>query len=268
MNRLVLIAVAGAIALMMAWLLPRLQQPLTPVAVAMELMESGRAAEAVHLLDDKTLRGVAEYRANRFRRAAIEFVQVEDATALYNLGTTYARLAEWRGARAAFERTLRLDPDHADAAFNLSLVLQAEAQERANEDAQRQTRSLGSEDSPKGVPDDSGSSEGETKEDGEARPTPEAVATDKPANQSGATSSPGRAGDTAQLPDQAAGHGSLGEGDDGTAAQHTGAAAIRIRRQSAQEAEVLLRAIRDDPARVLRARLYAIHLQRQLEASQ
>lgn len=267
MRRTTLVLVAGSLALLLAWLLPRLDQPLTPTAVALSLIDDGRAAEAVHLLEDKTLRGIAEYRANRFRRAATEFVQVEDATALYNLGTTYARLAEWRGARAAYERALRLDPDHADAAFNLALVLKAEAREQEDADAERQTRSLGTEDSAEGADDDTGAAEGETKDDEAARASDQSAATESPANQSGETSQPGRSGETPQLPDQAAGRGTLGAAGERTAGQQTGSAATVILQKSAQDAEVILRAIRDDPARVLRARLHAIHRQRQREAA-
>lgn len=258
---------AGILALLSAWLLPRLQQPLTPHAVAVDLIEAGRGAEAVHLLSDRTWRGVAEYRALRFRRATAEFVQVEDATALYNLGTAYARLAEWSAARAAYGRALALAPDHADAQFNLALVLKAEARQQEEADAERQSRTLGSEDSTQQTNDETGPSDAETKDDDTAQPSDDVAPTDKTANRAGQISAAGRAGDEAQLPEQLGGRGALGDADDQTAADQTGAAATLIRRQSAQNAEMMLRAIRDDPARVLRARLYAIHKQRQ-EAGQ
>ena len=87
------------------------------------------------------------------------------------------------------------------------------------------------------------------------------------ANRSGEISSQGRTGDEAQFKEQAAGRGAVAMAADETAAERTGAAATMILRKSAQDAEVILRAIRDDPARVLRARLYAIHKLRE-EAGQ
>ena len=147
MNRLAIMFIAylGVAAVAAGWFLPRVTQPLDRFSVAQALIADGRGAEAVHLLEDRVWRGLAEYRAERYRRAVEEFVQGEDVIALYNLGTAYARLAEWSGARVAFERVLALDPAHEDAAFNLSLVLQAEELQRQEAEAQRDTRTLGTE---------------------------------------------------------------------------------------------------------------------------
>lgn len=265
MNRFAIIMVAymGVAAIVGGWFLPRVNQPLDRFNVAQSLIADGRGAEAVHLLEDRVWRGLAEFRAERYRRAVEEFVQGEDIIALYNLGTSYARLAEWSGARVAFERVLSLDPAHEDAAFNLSLVLQAEELQRQEAEAQRDTRTLGTEEGDgRGVASEE--SGGKTREE-KATPSADAQATERTANKAGQIANEGRTGDIARTEDAAAGRGAASDiGDDGSNSR-TGAGAIRVLQTSKQDTEVLLRAIKDDPAAVLRARLWSIDRQRREE---
>ncbi len=265
MNRLTItmIAYLGVAALAAGWFLPRMTQPLDRFSVAQTLIADGRGAEAVHLLEDRVWRGLAEFRAERYRRAVEEFVQGEDVIALYNLGTAYARLAEWSGARVAFERVLALDPAHEDAAFNLSLVLQAEELQRQEAEAQRDTRTLGTEEGDgRGVESDE--SGGKTREE-KATPSADAQATERTANKAGQIPNEGRTGDIARTEDAAAGRGAASDASDDGSSSRTGAGAIRVLQTSRQDTEVLLRAIKDDPAAVLRARLWSIDRQRREE---
>ncbi len=254
----ILVIAGGCIALAVSWILPRLETPTDRFSIGVSLIADGRPGDAVHLLEDQTWRGIAEYRANRYRRAATEFVQVDDLVATYNLGTTFARLAEWDSARAAFEKVLRVDPAHEDAAFNLSLVLKALALQQQEQEEQRQTRSLGTEKGAEGQggQQDTASSEKTTTED--AQPSEDVAPSERDANRAGQIAQQGRTGDQAQTKDAAAGRGAVTETEDQEAAGRTGAGGIRIPTRSAQNTEVLLRAIKDDPERVLAARLRAI----------
>lgn len=265
MNRLafILIAYLGVAAIAAGWLIPRVNQPLDRFSVARSLIADGRGAEAVNLLDDRVWRGLAEYRAERYRRAVEEFVQGEDITALYNLGTAYARLAEWSGARAAYESVLALDPAHEDAAFNLALVLQAEELQRQEAEAQRDTRTLGTEEGD-GRGTESEDSGGKTREE-KATPSADSQATERTANKAGQIPNEGRTGDVARTDDAAAGRGEASEASEDGSSNRTGAGAIRVLQTSTQDTEVLLRAIKDDPAAVLRARLWSIDQQRREE---
>ena len=257
---IILIAYLGAMALAAGWVLPQMDQPLDRFTVAQDLIADGRGGEAVHLLEDRVWRGVAEFRADRYRRAVEEFAQGGDITALYNLGTAYARLAEWGGARAAYEKTLSLDPAHEDAAFNLALVLQAEDLQRKEAEAQRDTRTLGNEVG-KDRGQDSEDTGGKTTTE-DAEPSADAAPTDRVATQAGQIPTEGRTGEIAQTEDAAAGRGSASESVDDGSNNRSGAGAIRVLRTSKQDTEILLRAIRDDPATVLRARLWSIDRQR------
>lgn len=254
------IAYLGAMAFAAGWVLPQLDRPLDRFSVAQDLIADGRGVEAVHLLNDRVWRGVAEYRADRYRRAVEEFAQGDDITALYNLGTSYARLAEWAGARAAFERTLSLDPAHEDAAFNLALVLQAEELQRQEAEAQRDTRTLGNEQGNERGQE--GEEDGGATTDADAEPSADAAPTDRVANQAGQIPAEGRTGDVAQTEDAAAGRGAAAASTDDGSDNRSGAGAIRVLRTSKQDTEILLRAIKDDPAAVLRARLWSIDQQR------
>ena len=246
----------GVAALATGWVMPRLNQPLERFDVAQSLIADGRGAEAVHLLDDRVWRGVAEFRAKRYRRAVEEFAQGEDITALYNLGTAYARLGEWAGARAAYERTLALNPAHEDAAFNLALVLQAEELQRQQAEAQQDITHLGAEKSEGSRGDEADSGDQTTKED--AKPTADAAPTEKTATKAGQIPEEGRTGEIAQTEDAAGGRGAAAESDANRSNNRSGAGAVRVLRTSRQDTEILLRAIKDDPAKVLRARLWAI----------
>lgn len=262
MSRLLLLLIAylGVAAFAAGWFLPRLNQPLDRFSVAQALIADGRGAEAVHLLDDRVWRGLAEYRAERYRRAVEEFVQGGDITALYNLGTAYARLAEWAGARAAYERVLALDPAHEDAAFNLALVVQAEEQQRREAEAQRDTRTLGAEEG-EGRGTETDDNNKNVREEN-ATPSADAQATERRANKAGQIPNEGRTGDIARTEDAASGRGAASEANDDRSNSRTGAGAIRVLQASKQNAEILLRAIKDDPAVVLRARLWSIDRQR------
>ena len=258
----ILLGLGATGALALSWALPRLDAPLDRQSVAVELIENGRGAEAIHLLEDRAWRGIAEYRANRFRRATTEFVQDESVMSLYNLGTAFARLAEWSSARTAYERVLSLDPGHEDAAFNLALVVQAEARQQEEQEEQRQSRTLGSEKGEPGNDDQQGDTENaETTTDG-ARASQDVAPTENQASQSGQISAEGRTGEEAQNPGSAAGRADASETDERDSSGQMGAGGMRLLTRSTQDTEVLLRGIRDDPARVLAARLRAIQRQR------
>lgn len=266
-GQIALLIFGGVVALLASWLMPRLQAVPDRFSVAMDLIADGQASDAVHLLDDRLWRGIAEYRAERYRRAATEFVQDKSVTSTYNLGTAYARLAEWRAARAAFERVLRLDPGHEDAAYNLALVLQAEARQQEELESQRETRTLGEEKAAAGQGENADETRGE-ETDAEDTPAPkDVVASDRDGTRAGQSTGKGRTGDEAKTKDSAAGRGEIAETDDKDSSGQDGAGGMRLMTQSAQDTEILLRAIKDDPERVLAARLRAIHRLR-MEAGQ
>lgn len=102
------------------------------------LMKGDNAAAAARYgeIDDYTGwlgRGTAYYRQQRWEEALAAFTVAaeragdagERASALYNQGTTLARLGRYAEAERALERSLRLRPNHARAQLNLNLVRRA-----------------------------------------------------------------------------------------------------------------------------------------------
>ena len=141
--RLAALALAVAVTALLAWWSPRFDRPPTRFEVARQLMRDDRADQAVHLFEHPTWRGVAQYRAGRFHRALGEFFLEETTLSLYNMGTAYARLEQWDGAIAAYQKVLRLEPGHADARHNLAIVLEAALLSRRLAAEARNERRLG-----------------------------------------------------------------------------------------------------------------------------
>jgi tetratricopeptide (TPR) repeat protein len=252
-----------AVAVALSWLWPRIQQPPTTHEIARELLAFDRPDDALILFDEPVWRGIAEYRARRFKRALYEFFQSQSVLGLYNTATSHAQLGSWNGAIVAYEKVLRLDPSHVDARHNLELVLLA-----AKIDADKETppppnsailpnqntqqQEVGEElaDSEMGNASESGGSE----------------TSDQNAeiDLNGTGGNPGELGDSQPL--QRAGTSNI-TGDpeqsrEGTLSDRPGSAEVKAR-ESAQAAEILLRHIHDDPEKVLRVRLFTAHRNRQ-----
>ena len=253
------------VAVGLSWLWPRIQQPPTTYAIARELLATGRPDDALILFDERIWRGIAEYRAGRFARAVGEFFPPESVLDLYNIATSHAQLQSWNGAIAAYEKVLRLDPSHADARYNLELVLRA-AEVDADE---AMTPSPNSPMHP---------GEGAQRQEGGDESTEPQV---RNTSQSGGSDGPDRDAEinlsgTSDKPGELVGSqrterigtanitGNPEESREGPLRDRPGSAEVKAR-ESAQAAEILLRHIHDDPEKVLRVRLFTAHRNRQAE---
>lgn len=211
-------------------------------------------------------RGAANYRAGAYEQALGDFADGEDARSHYNRGNALARLGRYEEAIAAYDKSLELAPDLADAAHNRQLIEQllseqkpppTDQQNRSDDDAQDdgeqdaadqqgQIQGAGGEtggDSDQSL-SDSNSMGGDGGEDGEQ------------ANQTGSADSES-AGEQAQQ-DQ-------GEQDNNDEAGEAGAAARAARdgdetdAERAQATEQWLRQIPDDPGGLLRRKFHYLY---------
>jgi len=261
--RLVSLMIGLVISGALAWFWPRVTEPPTPHAIAKTLLDDGRPRDAVLLFEDKTWRGVGEYLAGRYRRAADEFSSANTVLEHYNLGTARAQLGEWDEAITAYQRVLRLDPNHDDARHNLELVLIAE--------------SLGKPETPptelsaRGGQGDDGGDDTEKDTEPDKQPASKSEVTNQEREEvgdrvAGSGTAPGDVGDAeaadspetvtiADKPNDATGD-ELPEG--------RGSVDV-LARESTQAAEILLRLITDDPEKVLRVRLHTEHQNRVLQ---
>jgi len=264
MKSFALIALCGSmVASLLAWAMPLLTSKPDRFQLALQLLDQDKPDKAVHLFEIPEWRGVAQYKAQRYRRALGEFLERETVVNLYNLGNAYAKLKEWAGAKAAFERALRLDPAHEDAKFNLELVLRAEALELAMLEESRESTQLGNwkdGNSEQLAAEDTNSNivEEGIPEGGAFRPAAE------DAEASGKSDREGRNGEIAKFENAQAGIASGSPVDPQSDGELTGSGASLLLRQSRQNVDILLGRITDDPERVLRARLVAAFKNRSL----
>ncbi|MEX2518969.1 MAG: tetratricopeptide repeat protein [Paracoccaceae bacterium] len=256
--RLILCVLGLLVAAGSSWLLPRIAAPPDRATLAMRMLDGGRPGDAAFLFETPEWRGVAEHRNGRQLRAIMEFLKDEKPDALYNAGVAYAQLHEWGAARAAFRKALRLQPGHVDAIYNLAVVERAEAAESKLLEDSTDERAPGGwktgEKTPElGGDEEEARTEQGGAEDGETKPT------QKEASKGGQSEEPGQTGETALTGNAGGGPASGLADSDLPAPDGFAAPAAALRRESAQAVDILLRRIRDDPEKVLAARLRAAH---------
>lgn len=262
--RLAILLVGLGVTGLTSWLWHRIEQPPTTEQIARQLFDAGRPRDALLLFEDPMWRGIAEYRAGRYDRAIGEFRPADNVLALYNLGTTYAQLAEWNGAIAALETVLRLDPDNADAQHNLEIVrraakLEVDQQAPTPDDARLQDAGGDQQNKPGG---DKGDPEPQT---ANAPPENDTQSAESLIDRKGNSDKPGdlRQTKVSQHAGTADAPGNPEQPTEETA-RETRESAELMARESQQAAEILLREITDDPKTVLRVRLYVAHQNRLL----
>ena len=89
---------------------------------AAALPEQGDAERAAQLFDDPDWQASAAYQAGNYADAAQTFAARRDVDGLYNAGTALARAGEFDAAIETLQAALQIDPEHADARFNLDLL--------------------------------------------------------------------------------------------------------------------------------------------------
>ena len=266
--RPVVLAAGLAAAVAAAWLLPALDRPNDRFSVALRLLEDKRPNDAAILFENADWRGIAAYRAERYRHAVVAFLDVETVRNLYNAGNSYALIHEWDGAKAAYRKVLLLDPEHDDARHNLDVVSRAQAREQELLEATRPTRRLGDwRDGEQDGASDTGDRDARTAEGESAGENPSGAAHARSARSAPGGIS-GTPGERRMSRDAAAG-GTSGRADsDPGQLLAGGGGRAAILQESRLSAELLLRRINDNPARVLAARLREIHRGRQDGAAQ
>jgi len=96
-------------------------------------LSEGQAERAAQLFDQPDWRATANFRYGAFDAAAKGY----DALAQnYNLGNALAKLGNYKGALAAYEKVLGIDPENEDAQFNKQLVEQIQEQKEEQQKEQ------------------------------------------------------------------------------------------------------------------------------------
>jgi Ca-activated chloride channel family protein len=107
-------------------------------------LEQGDAERAARLFSDPEWKASALYRAGRYDESAEANAGLDTARAHYNRGNALARDGQFPQAIDAYEHALRIDPQDADARYNLELLRRQMQQQASNEGGgQQQDRSGG-----------------------------------------------------------------------------------------------------------------------------
>ncbi len=108
----------------------------TPDQQGQKRMDEERYDEAANRFSDDRWRAAAHYRDGQFSASADALRDAADARDHYNRGNALARLGQYPEAISAYEEVLRLEPEHADALYNKSLI--EEQQQKDESQSQQQ----------------------------------------------------------------------------------------------------------------------------------
>ncbi len=241
-----------------SWLWPRIERPPSDFEIALDYLDSRQHDLALLFFQQATWRGVAAYRAGRYEQASREFSDQETVLSLYNLANSYARLRDWSNAIATYQRVLRFDPDHVDARYNLTLAQKLLEPEQTlgepearpeQEPAEVQEHQVT--EPQEGVSNRSQAAESRQNDtagntnDTDERIDSEAAERPKPVEVAGEAGSAAAVGQTSE--------------DRGRNNRRMVGTVDLKPRTSARPPETLLRRIRDDPEKVLRARMLSVY---------
>lgn len=252
-----------------------------PDALAKQLFEAGRYAEATELFTEPFWRGIAAYRSEQWVRAAESFAMSPHPMARYNLANCYARLGHYALALTAYQQVLERQPGFEDARFNAELMQRLLEQ---SED-KNATRSQPS------APDDEAETESdETKQgEGEGAEPPSQQSSEPEEDTAPATTAESISGDqsmtSASTPREGKADSQINDGqaarNDQTERIRSSASAssgqfqddeadsdaqhMSAEEQREQRTEQWLSTIEDNPARFLKARI-ELEMRRRAEA--
>ncbi|MGI9251242.1 MAG: VWA domain-containing protein [Pseudohongiellaceae bacterium] len=99
-------------------------------------------ATAASLFNSPEWQGAAAYRSEDYEAAVVSYSTSDNTSTNYNRGNALAHAGNYAEAISAYQRTLELEPEHADALHNLAIVEQLleqqEQQQNENQDGENQ----------------------------------------------------------------------------------------------------------------------------------
>ncbi len=102
-------------------------------------LAAGNADAAAALFENADWQAVAQYRAGDYASSAEGFAQKGDTSSLYNLGNAMAFQGELDSAIDAYAQVLEVEPDNADAQYNLELVKALKEQQQQSQGGDQQS---------------------------------------------------------------------------------------------------------------------------------
>jgi Ca-activated chloride channel family protein len=135
-----------------------------------EAFDKGDFPTAAQKFDDAYMRGVAEYKAEKFEEAEKSFAESKRKdvalNAKYNLGNAQIKQQKTKEAIASYEDVLKADPDNKNAKFNLELAKKIIEQKKQQNQASKDDKNQKNEDKKDSDKEGEGSHNEQPKDDG------------------------------------------------------------------------------------------------------
>jgi len=133
----------------------------TPDQQGAQAAAEGNHEKAAALFENRDWRGVSQYKAGQWTEATKSFEANNTANSWYNRGNSLAQAGQYENAIAAYDQSLNLEPDQADALKNRDIVRQLLEQQNqeSEQDQQSQNESGNQEQQSDQQNDQSGDSE-------------------------------------------------------------------------------------------------------------
>lgn len=113
----------------------------TPDQRGAEAMANEQMDSAAALFESPDWAGVASYRSENYESAIAAFSALDTPDGHYNRGNSLALMGNYAEAIAAYDRTLMMDPEHADAIQNKEIVERLLEEQEAEQSEQEQGES-------------------------------------------------------------------------------------------------------------------------------
>lgn len=94
----------------------------TPNQRAQQAFDRQQFDQAAEQFENPDWRAAAQYRAGQYQQAAETLKDAASADGHYNRGNALAKAGQLQEALQAYQQTLKLDPNHADAKYNKELI--------------------------------------------------------------------------------------------------------------------------------------------------
>ncbi len=220
-------------------------------------------AEAAADFADDQWRAAAAYRDGQFVASAKQLAGIDTADAHYNRGNALARAGQFAAAIEAYDASLKLDPEHADAQYNKRLLEEAREQEDASTDNSKSSDQQGQQGEPQAGDGERGESD-ETSADPSANARNQSgsdpAAGEESENATGEQRDADAADDAAMAELEQALRDAMEESTDPDEAVQQAAVELSPEERAEQEQEQseaqLLRLIENDPGALLRRKFF------------
>ena len=111
---------------------------LTPDQQGQQALQKGDAQAAATLFKNAEWAGTAAYRSEDYESAVTHFNDPDNANSTYNQGNALAQAGQLDEAIAAYEESLKLQPDRSDALENIALLEKLKEQQEQQQEQQDQ----------------------------------------------------------------------------------------------------------------------------------